>query len=63
MNNGRIPMEVPLIGQPKPQQPTHLSNPGPLAHPVSFPALVQHSSGQAGVLTFGGLTKLEYAAV
>lgn len=63
-NGMRIPVDVPLIGQQKQQpQPAHLAQPGLLAEPVVFPHLVGTSSGHAAVLTYGGLTKLEAAAI
>lgn len=69
MSNGNnrlpqgVPIDIPLIGQQKSIQPGHVAFSGPLAAPVAFPAVVNKSDGQPVILTFGGLTKLESAAI
>lgn len=60
--NHRIPGSVPLIGQNVTVSPQHATFDGPLAHPTNWPTLLHSPDGQATVLTFGGLTKVEALA-
>ena len=60
--NGRIPVQVPLLGQQQQIRLAHVMQDGQAALPVAVPGAVPLADGTQAVVTFGGLTKLEYLA-
>ena len=56
-------MNAHLLGQQRPQEFGCSVHDGPLAAPVIIPALMQSPNGAQVIMSFGGLTKLEHAAI